>query len=111
MLTVEEFKEKLNQVLENREDPGKVTELLTGLHENYNEIMTTQTELSTLNEKLKETNDSLVKSNGELFRQVGVIREEPEPVLEEEPTINDPIEKKKEAENTIEELINQWGVK
>lgn len=111
MLTAEEFKEELNKILELREDPGKVSELLTGLHSNYNEVMETQTELSTLNEKLKETNDSLVKSNGELFRQVGVYKEPETPIEEEEPIEPNKEELKQKAEETLESVINQWGEK
>lgn len=110
MLTPEEFKEELNKILEHREDPGKVTEILTGLHANYSETMTTQTELSALNVKLKETNDSLVKSNGELFRQVGLVREEPEGETEPEPE-DDPEELKRQAQEKLENAINEWGAK
>ena len=109
MLTPEEFKEELNKILEHHEDPGKVTEILTGLHASYSETMTTQTELSTLNEKLKETNDSLVKSNGELFRQIGLVKDEPEP--EEPETEPEPEDLRKQAEETLANVINEWGVK
>ena len=108
MLTPEEFKEELNKILEHHEDPGKVTEILTGLHASYSETMTTQTELSTLNEKLKETNDSLVKSIGELFRQIGLVKDEPEPEAEAEP---EPEDLRKQAEETLTNVINEWGVK
>ena len=35
MLSIQDFKQSLNTVLENVTDPGKVSEILTKLHEDY----------------------------------------------------------------------------
>ena len=78
MLTIQDFKQSLNTVLENVTDPGKVSEILTKLHEDYAGSVTEYETMEKTAAKLKETNDSLIKSNGELFRKVGLVKEEAE---------------------------------
>ena len=109
MLTSEEFKAKLNEVLENASDPGKVSLILNELHTNYGEVMTEQSTLANAAAELKEFNASLVKSNGELFRQVGLIKEEPEKKdsRAKEEDKND----LKNIDEVMEKLLPTWGVK
>lgn len=78
MLNITEFKQSLNEVLENVSDPGKVSEILTKLHEDYAGTVTEVETLTKTAAELKATNDSLIKSNGELFRKVGLVKEEAE---------------------------------
>ena len=78
MLTINDFKANLNSILENVTDPGKVSEILTKLHEDYAGSVTEYETMEKTSAKLKETNDSLIKSNGELFRRVGLVKEEAE---------------------------------
>lgn len=110
MLTVNEFKENLNSILENVSDPGKVSEILTKLHEDY---AGTVAEVETLNETavtLKATNDSLIKSNGELFRRVGLVKEEAEKGAEPE-TAKDEKPELVPIDQVMEKLIPVWGEK
>lgn len=117
MLTSEEFKTKLNEVLENASDPGKVSLILNELHTNYGEVMTEQSTLANAAAELKEFNASLVKSNGELFRQVGLIKEEPEKKEDDPRNQNDSRAKEedkndlKNIDEVMEKLLPTWGVK
>lgn len=109
MLTPEEYKSKLTSILDNAGDPGRISEILTGLHEDYNATVSEQTELTLNVTKLKEMNDSLVKSNGELFRYVGLYKEEPEKEPEKEPDTD-----KKDLptiDEVMEKILPNWGVK
>lgn len=108
MLKPEEFKEELNQILENVNDPGKVSQILTKLHENYNSMVGEYEEISSTNAKLKESNESLVKSNGELFRYVGLVKEEPE---QTEPDKEEPKPDLPPIEDVMENLLKTWGEK
>ena len=117
MLTNEEFKAKLNEVLENASDPGKVSLILNELHTNYGEVMTEQSTLANAAAELKEFNASLVKSNVELFRQVGLIKEEPEKKEDDPRNQNDSRTKEedknalKNIDEVMEKLLPTWGVK
>ena len=104
MLNAEEFKTKLNEVLENASDPGKVSLILNELHTNYGEVMQEHTTLAATAAELKEFNASLVKSNGELFRQVGLIKEEPEQTKDEPK--EEPLQNK--IEDVMERLLPVW---
>ena len=111
MLSIQDFKQSLNTVLENVTDPGKVSEILTKLHEDYAGALTEYETLTQTAAKLKETNDSLIKSNGELFRKVGLVKVEAEkgagtstPEPETKPVMA-PIE------DVMEKLIPVWGEK
>ena len=108
MLTSEEFKTKLNEVLENASDPGKVSLILNELHTNYGEVMTEQSTLTNAEAELKEFNASMVKSNGELFRQVGLIKEEPEKKEEEK---KDDVTELPSIDDVMEKILPTWGVK
>ena len=109
MLNAEEFKTKLNEVLENASDPGKVSLILTELQQNYGEVMTEQGSLTEQAAKLKETNDSLIKSNGELFRHVGLFKEP----AEEEKKEEEPEDKNNllSIEDVMEKILPIWGAK
>ena len=104
MLSKEEFKQKLTEVLENAGDPGKVSTLLTGLHESYGEVLEEHETLTQTAAKLKEANESLVKSNGELFRYVGLVKEEPEEEKKDEKTQTMP-----GIDEVMENLVDKWG--
>jgi len=108
-LNQEEFKSKLNAVLENVSDPGKVSEILTELHQNYNDVLGETTNLTTLNGKLKESNDSLILANGKLFLSVGLVKEEPEKMPEPPTAATAP--ELKSIDDVMDELLPKWGIK
>lgn len=86
MYTAEEFKEKMTKILENNEDVGLVSEILTDVLNNYSEVLVNVSGLEDKNHTLAEYNASLVKTNGLLFMQKGIGQaEEPDP----EPEINE----------------------
>lgn len=106
MLNITEFKQSLNEVLENVSDPGKVSEILTKLHEDYAGTVTEVETLTKTAAELKATNDSLIKSNGELFRKVGLVKEEAEKGAEQKE------EEEKPAlvpiDEIMEKLLPEW---
>ena len=107
MLNAEEFKAKLNEVLESAGDPGKVSLILTDLHANYGEALTVNGELAQTAAKLKESNESLVKSNGELFRYVGMFKE-PEKEPEKEEPKQSAAADLKSIDEVMESLLPTW---
>ena len=96
MLTPSEFKEKMGSILNNAGDAGAISEILTDVLGNYNEV-TVQIEMLTERaKKLEENNASLVKANGELFMKVGAPTEkvkEEEQEQETIPTLEEVLEK------------------
>ena len=111
MLTINDFKANLNSILENVTDPGKVSEILTKLHEDYAGSLTEYETLTQTAAKLKETNDSLIKSNGELFRKVGLVKEEAEKGAETSATEPETKPAMAPIEDVMEKLIPVWGEK
>lgn len=111
MLSIQDFKQSLNTVLENVTDPGKVSEILTKLHEDYAGALTEYETLTQTAAKLKETNDSLIKSNGELFRKVGLVKEEAEKGAETSPPETETKPAMAPIEDVMEKLIPVWGEK
>ena len=111
MLSIQDFKQSLNTVLENVTDPGKVSEILTKLHEDYAGALTEYETLTQTAAKLKETNDSLIKSNGELFRKVGLVKEEAEKGAETSATETETKPDMASIEDVMEKLIPVWGEK
>ena len=94
MLTQAEFKEKMGSILNNAGDAGAISEILTDVLGNYNEV-TVQIEMLTERaKKLEENNASLVKANGELFMKVGAPTEKAkeEPDQETTPTLEEVLE-------------------
>ena len=77
MLTQAEFREKMGNILNNAGDAGVISEILTDVLGNYNEV-TVQIEILTERaKKLEENNASLVKANGELFMKIGAPIDKP----------------------------------
>ena len=111
MLSIQDFKQSLNTILENVTDPGKVSEILTKLHEDYAGTVTEYETLAQNAAKLKETNDSLIKSNGELFRRVGLVKEEAEKGAETSATETETKPVMAPIEDVMEKLIPVWGEK
>ena len=111
MLTINDFKANLNSILENVADPGKVSEILTKLHEDYAGSVTEYETMEKTAAKLKETNDSLIKSNGELFRKVGLVKEEAEKGAETSATETETKPDMASIEDVMEKLIPVWGEK
>ena len=107
MIPKDEFKKRLNSILENETDPGKVSEVLTALHDDYEAALNEFSEISETNKTLKATNDSLIEANGALFVKVGMFKdpkkeEKPETKPEEKPVLT-PIE------DVMENI--KWGEK
>ena len=107
MIPKDEFKKRLNSILENVTDPGKVSEVLTALHDDYVAALNEFSEISETNKTLKAKNDSLIEANGALFVKVGMFKEpekeeKPETKPEEKPVLT-PIE------DVMENI--KWGEK
>ena len=102
MYNVVELKEKLSAILQNAGDAGQISEILTDVTSNYNEVLKTVEEIRAENEKLSANNASLVKANGELFMRVGMPAEqvkEAETQAEESPSL----------EEVLEDILDEKG--
>ena len=107
MIPKDEFKKRLNSILENVTDPGKVSEVLTALHDDYEAALNEFSEISETNKTLKAKNDSLIEANGALFVKVGMFKD---------PEKEEKIEQKSEEKPVlipIEDVMEniKWGEK
>ena len=103
----DEFKKRLNSILENETDAGQVSEAFTALPDDYEAALNEFSEISETNKTLKAKNDSLIEANGALFVKVGMFKdpekeEKIEPKSEEKPVLT-PIE------DVMENI--KWGEK
>jgi hypothetical protein len=81
----EDQRKILADILSNREDQGKVSELLTALSDDYGTINAEHDLAIGEAERLKKDNESLRDVNMRLFLKVGVIpKDEPKPIEEVE---------------------------
>lgn len=101
MYTTEEFKEKMTKILENNEDVGLVSEILTDVLNNYSEVLVNVSGLEDKNHTLAEHNASLVKANGALFMQKGIGQVEEKAPIEEEETLT--------LEEILSDVIGERG--
>ena len=102
MYNAGELKEKLSAILQNSGDAGQISEILTDVTSNYNEVLKTVEEIKAENEKLSANNASLVKANGELFMRVGMPAEqvnEAETQAGESPSL----------EEVLEDILDEKG--
>lgn len=108
MIPKDEFKKRLNSILENVADPGKVSEVLTSLHDDYEAALNEFSEISETNKTLKAKNDSLIEANGALFVKVGMFKETEKEEKKEKKTDN-----KKPDLIPIEDVMEniKWGEK
>lgn len=101
MYDEKQMKEKLNAILANAGDAGQISEILTDVVGNYNEVLKTVEEIKSENEKLVLNNASLVKANGELFMKVGAPTKEAEQETDEED--------RPSLEEVLEEILDERG--
>lgn len=98
----EEHKSKLEEVLNNLQDQGKVTEILAEITNDYEDITTKLDTFASTNEKLTQDAESLRAANMKLFLQIGST---PKPEdIKPEPEPDAPKEKK-----TFENLFDEKG--
>lgn len=101
----EEHKKKLEEVLNNLQDQGKVTEILAELTQDYSELSANIETLNNTNKKLVDDAESLRNANMKLFLQIGNT-----PQKEEEKPTPDPVPEVEEPKKlNFEDLFNEKG--